>query len=176
MPFNFWKKNKKIWDLIKILKENGKLFLMNKTFDYRKKNCYLSAIMFPYFFWIWLPFNFWKKNKKIWDLIKILKENGKLFLINHQKPMHQKQKRCLKCLKSGDLNRLLSASFCDLSSTLTVFTTLDANGMKSDLFKKIGLPMEGKYIYWIVLEPINKEEKDFHSTPKQFSPSNKEKT
>ena len=75
------------------------------------------------------------------------------------------------CLKFLDSYRFLDASLDKLSSTLTSFPSLDANGMEDDLFKrKISYPYEKGNNIESFYKPLKLGRDDYFSTLKQSYP------
>ena len=79
------------------------------------------------------------------------------------------------CLKVLDFKEFTSASSSEISSTITLLSTLEADGMKENLFNKnLALPYEKSTFIESVFEPLNLKGKDFYSTPIQSAPDKKE--
>ena len=79
------------------------------------------------------------------------------------------------CLKLLDSYRFLDASLDELSTTLTSFPSLDANGMEDDLFKrKLAYPYEKGNTIESYYKPLKLGREDYFSTLKQSYPDYEE--
>ena len=82
-----------------------------------------------------MPFAF-RENKKNIGTGKDFETKRKCIIAKTPVNYASKIKNCLRFLKSRQLFKLLSASFCELFITITSFTTIDASGQRNDIFKK----------------------------------------